>query len=163
MSVQTAQITIRYVNQPKPGKQNGSVKTPEGVMYGVPPGMLNQFQPGGTYSVDYTSRTFNNQQYMTISNVRMVSPPPQQSNGAVGSGGGTNTYRRTDEVDAERMFVTKLMGDAITGGHVTLMSDDLANTGMMFREVFKRIWGQAGAPQTQSRPKDGLDDDQIPF
>ena len=61
--MQTATIQVAYVNPPKPGKKQGSVKDAEGNIYGVWPDKLHLFEPGNVYTIEYTSRDFNGQQY----------------------------------------------------------------------------------------------------
>lgn len=52
-----ADLTIKYVNQPKPGKQLGNVKDINGELYLVPPAMLTQFSPGMVCKVEFTTST----------------------------------------------------------------------------------------------------------
>ena len=61
--MQTATIQVAYVNPPKPGKKQGSVKDAEGNIYGVWPDKLHLFEPGNVYTIEYSSRDFNGQQY----------------------------------------------------------------------------------------------------
>ena len=51
--MQTATVTVDYVNQPKPGKKKGSIKTKELGYIGVWPDKLDQFEKGATYTINY--------------------------------------------------------------------------------------------------------------
>lgn len=52
-----ADLTVKYVNQPKPGKHNGSVKDEAGQFYLCPPTMLSQFAPGMRCKIEYKAET----------------------------------------------------------------------------------------------------------
>lgn len=60
--MQTAEITVAYVNPPKPGKKSGSVKSTDGVSYWGPPAALAQYDVGETYMIQYETNEagFNN-------------------------------------------------------------------------------------------------------
>lgn len=49
----TAEITVAFVNEPKEGKKNGSIKAADGQYYSVPPHMLPQFAKGMRCRVEY--------------------------------------------------------------------------------------------------------------
>ena len=53
METRTATVTVQYVNDPKPGKKMGSIKTAEMGYFGVYPDKLKLFEQGKTYSVEY--------------------------------------------------------------------------------------------------------------
>lgn len=54
-----ADITVKYVNQPKPGKKLGNVKDDQGNYWFVQPAMLSQFAPGMKCKVEYKAGTFS--------------------------------------------------------------------------------------------------------
>lgn len=51
----TADITVQYINEPKPGKKMGSVKDASGQYYNVFPNMLPQFSKGMRCKVEYSA------------------------------------------------------------------------------------------------------------
>src|SRR4029078_174281 len=53
----TEQVTIAYVNPPKPGKKQGSIKTEDGRYFGVWPDKLGGFQRGMVCTIDYEVST----------------------------------------------------------------------------------------------------------
>ena len=55
-ALQTANITVRYVNQPKAGKRMGSIKDDTGQFYGCFPNMLTKFREGMNCTVEYEAR-----------------------------------------------------------------------------------------------------------
>lgn len=161
MSDLSATISVRYVNPPKQGRTNGSVKTPEGEMYGVPPALLSQFQQGGTYNVNYTTRNFQGQNYKTITHVAMVSPPQQsqgQRSNGYSKGGGD------DDKLGERIFVCGILNAAVSGGHVEMSEVAIENVVNIGRAVWANTFGKkAGSPISTGRPNNDDMNDEIPF
>ena len=84
--MQTAEITVQYVNQPKPGKKWGAIKDTNGVSYWGPPAALSAYQPGGTYTIQFNTNEEGFNQIggaaakMTAS-PRMPSRAPQEAAG----------------------------------------------------------------------------------
>lgn len=101
----TATINVQYVNQPKPGKKQGSVKTVDGQFYGVDPTQLGQFAPGGTYNIEYDTHTFQGKEYKTFRRMDGVLPlqPPVQHSG------------RPAQTQSVEMFTMGIIGRALQG------------------------------------------------
>ena len=70
-------ITVQYVNQPKPGRKTGTIKTTGGQYYNVWPDKLHLFQPGGTYKVTYESREHEGVTYNTVKGAEIIAVGPQ--------------------------------------------------------------------------------------
>lgn len=70
----TATIVAEYVNPPKPGKKQGSVKGNDGHYYGVDPSQLGQFTQGGTYTIEYDTRIFQGKEYRNFRRMDGVAP-----------------------------------------------------------------------------------------
>jgi hypothetical protein len=145
-----ASITVKYVNAAKPGKKNGSVKGVNDDIYGVPPHMLANFQPGATYTIDYSERVFNGQTYKTVTTAVLASPAP-----AEGTGGGK--YGPVGDATAERIFVCGALNAAIQGGHVELSDAVLSNVVNMLRSVWSHTLGAS------KKNADMGDNEGIPF
>lgn len=151
----TTRIQCSFVNPPKPGKTNGSIRVKTGEFYGVKPDMLNQFQPEQTYDIEFTSRQFNGQTYNTITSAKhLVEAAPAAANGAGSSYG---KYGKADDATAERIFVCGGLNAAISGGHVDLNTEHLTNLVNIFRLVWDDTFG-AG-----EKPKDDMQGDGIPY
>jgi hypothetical protein len=60
------QITVQFLNQPKAGKKKGSIKTTDGEYIGCWPNELDNFQEGGSYTVEIEFNDFNGKQYMNL-------------------------------------------------------------------------------------------------
>jgi hypothetical protein len=51
--VETTDITVQYINDPKPGKKWGSIKSVEGDYYFAPPVMLKQYRLGEVCKIEF--------------------------------------------------------------------------------------------------------------
>ncbi len=149
-----ARISVSFVNPPKAGKTNGSIKTRDDQMYGVKPDMLGLFQPKGTYDIEFSERQFNGQTYKTVTSVKKVEDAPQAT---TGTGGGR--YGATDDKTAERIFVCGALNAAIQGGHIEMSSAYIGNMVEMLRLVWSETFGADGKPAKNA----DMDGDSIPF
>lgn len=73
-------IIAKYVNPPKPDKKYGSIKTPEGVSYMLPAGMVDAFVQGATYDVPVKQETWGKGDDAKVVNIIAGRP------GSAGSG-----------------------------------------------------------------------------
>lgn len=146
---QKANIQVKFVNEPREGRKNGTIKTEDDELYGVPPQKLGMFQPGGRYQIEYSTRSWKGQDYKTVISANLLAPPSTNS-------GGGGKYGRTDDATAERIFVCGALNAAIQGGHVELSSATLGNVVNMLRQVWSETFG---VPQKNA----DMDGDQIPF
>lgn len=143
-------ITPQYIDPPKAGKKQWSVKDQTGQYYGAFADVANQMKVGGTYEITTESRVFNGVTYHTIKTVKQVSAPAP--NGA-GTGGSYNTYRKTDPVDAERMMVTALVKAAVQAGTVAVEANNLANAINQVRQAWNMTYGAGASRQAQQQPR----------
>lgn len=126
-----ANIAIAYVNPPKAGKKNGSVKTKTGEMFGVPPEKLDQFQQGGEYAVEYSERQFNGQTYRTIIAATLMQPPVQSRSNDTGK------YGNKDDATAERIFVCGALNAHVSSGQAEMSAAYIGNIVNILREVWR--------------------------
>ena len=68
-------ITVAFVNQPKPGKKKGSIKTADGRYFYAWPKQLAQFQNGRVYDVGYIE---SGEAGALFRNVETVTPVQQE-------------------------------------------------------------------------------------
>lgn len=101
----SATISVQYVNPPKPGKKQGSIKTVDGQFFGVDPTQLGQFREGGTYTVEYDTHVYQGKEYKTFR--RMDGAVPQQS-APIATG-------RPAHTQAVEMFTMGVIGRALQG------------------------------------------------
>lgn len=140
-----AVIVAQYVNQPQAGKKQGSIKTPEGQYYGVPPAMLGMFKPNGTYKVFYESRDYQGKTYHTVKTVSEVMPPPAPEVPL--------QQRMTQVAQTERsleIWCNSMLQRAAELGKVDLMDEDAC---CWFGEIQKRVYrrlflGESAEPMT---------------
>ena len=57
--MQKTEITAQYVNEPKPGKANGSIKDTSGQYWSCKPEFLAQIQQGQTVGIEWNSQTYD--------------------------------------------------------------------------------------------------------
>jgi hypothetical protein len=150
--VEAAEITVQFVNPPKPGKKWGSVKSTAGDYYGGPPAMLAQFQPGETCKIEYTlggndgTLKALKQKLAGIPAVlqRPVAPPPRAS---------------TNPKDSEQMFVTAMMKEVVKGMYdAGTTTTEMITAVNSFRDVYRNTFG---SPAKQQMDHDF--GDEIPF
>lgn len=152
MAIGTAVINVAYVNLPKAGKKNGSVKTADGAYYGVPPNMLALFQPNNSYEVAYETSEWQGKTYRNVSAVKPAgSTPPVMHHPAAGRNAGPQ-----DMATAERIFVCGALNAAIRAGQVNV--GDVESTTHAVQAI-REAWRMTlGNPQQ----RDDMDDS-IPF
>jgi len=76
---QKATITAQYVNPPKDGKPNGSIKDTNGRYWSAKPEYLSQVQPGMTFGVEYRTSEFNGKTYYFIEGLLFNGQTPAQT------------------------------------------------------------------------------------
>lgn len=158
----TATVTVAYVNQPAEGKKQGNIKTDGGDYYGVAPAMLGQFQPKGKYEITYESRDYNGKTYHTVKTVKALGGPAPSSN--TGSGG------NRDEATSENIFVCGIM-NALAANHIgpaDITPENIALLTNNLRMGWRRGLVPAGKTATSgmapkpAQPDDDMNDS-IPF
>jgi hypothetical protein len=103
-------INVKYVNQPKEGKKQGSIKTDDGRFFGVYPELLGSFS-AGTYEIEFKSRDFNGKTYHTVTSAKPVAAPPSSGNGASARSNGTGST--SDQIRWQTCL--KVAGNVFTG------------------------------------------------
>lgn len=129
----TATINVQYVNPPKPGKKQGSIKTVDGQFYGVDPTQLGQFREGGTYTVEYDTHVYQGKEYKTFRRMDGVLPLPAP----VQTG-------RPAHTQAVEMFVMGVIGRAMQGVG-TLPDREILTTWV---RTLRRAWTDGFAAET---------------
>lgn len=150
--------TVAYVNDPKPGKKNGSIKLGDGTYLGVRPNMLSQFSAGKTYDIEYEEHDYQGQTYKTVKTAKA------QVNGASAQGAPPQRASWSPK-DSEHAFVTKILGDAVRGGQIELTVDTLTAAVRMLRKVHKQGFadGPVAPASQQGQQVDPEMNDEIPF
>lgn len=143
----TATINVKYVNPPKEGKSRWTIKTSDGVLYGLSATLANQMKAGNSYQVTYKESEFRGQMYKTIESV-------QQATGSAPSHGGT------DDKTAERIFVCGAVNSQLSNSTVNpnMTMTDAVELVNLWRDVWKATFGGGGTAAKNSDM-----DDEIPF
>lgn len=154
-------VTVEYVNQPKPGRKQGSIKTASGQYIGVWPEKLSAFQPGGTYEIEYDSETGQNgktyHQLKKIINgaaggLQTVS---QVARRVTGMAGGSSDQ-------SEKIFVTGIIGRSLHGTGTIPDEDTLTDWVVRARAAWARGFAAAIGP-VATKPLGEELNDEIPF
>lgn len=130
------------------GKRNGSIKTPENFIYGVPPNLLSQFQPGGTYNIEYNVRDFNGQTYKTVASVTPVAAPVPTGN--TGSGSAS----KWDDATPERIFVCGAINAGIQSGALNFDQTVIENAVRALRNVWANTFGNKTIERSREEMSD---------
>lgn len=81
-------ITVSFVNPPREGKKQWTIKTKDNRIFGVNAGEQEQFTAGQTYEIETTSREFNGKTYHTITSAKTVSSQTTGNGAATTNGNG---------------------------------------------------------------------------
>ena len=151
MTKQTKVIEVRYVNDPKPGKQWGSIKDFEDTYYWVKEDQLGRFSPKGSYKIEYEESDTGGKFVRAI--VEDVSGSPASSSGGTGKGpssGGSDPFR--EQKMAAMGFAHRYSHAESTPAELTA----LYITGAKAWKAFE-VWLEKGDEAVSDSP-DPLDD-----
>ena len=138
----TATVTVKFVNQPNPGKKMGSIKTSElGVIF-VWPDKLSQFTPGNKYTIDYADeggfKKLVKVGGTVVDNTPPASPtattqePPWEPPG--------NEHREYDV--QECIFICGLINNAVASGKIDLNAVSIAALMSAGRQAWAQTFGK---------------------
>ena len=129
-SREIAEITVQYVNEVKPGKKFGSIKTSEGQIYACNPSLLRQFSNGEVCKIEFetwSSGGFNiTKKIGTGGTPKPLAAPPRQ---------------RTNPVDNEHIFITACLKEFIAAGKVELETTAIVQSVKVIRDAFRFTLG----------------------
>jgi hypothetical protein len=134
----SATIDVQYVNDPRPGMKSGSVKTRDGVYYGVKPAMLGLFKPNNHYEIQYESMVSKGKTYH---NVVSVKPAAEQAGGGAPAPRSSGGYQ-TDDKTAERIFVCGAINAAISSNQLVVQTTDLIQAVNSLRDAWRQTLGK---------------------
>lgn len=136
----TATIEVRYADQPKAGKKQGTVKTKDGDVYGVWPDKLGLLRPGRRYRVEYKERQFEGRTFRTITKV----DPAAEGETDTGS---VDPLSSSDETgpNQEAEMVCRLVAAAIQSQQVEFNPTEIGRAMRMVQAVVREHQRQTGA------------------
>ena len=130
---ETAEITVAYINDPKPGKKWGTIKATDGNYYWGPPSMLSRYKPGETCKVEFelggndgTLRTLRHKIDVPQALARPSAPPPRA---------------RTNPTDSEQIFVMCMVKERPIFKDADATATDLIAEINMLRDVYRNTFG----------------------
>lgn len=126
-------VTVQFVNPVAAGKREGSIKLSDGSYLGVKPDMLSQFQQGGTYDVEWSSRHWNGKEYRTVTKAALVSAPT--TNGSAGSHGAVS------DKTAKRIYICGLLNAFAQGGQLQLSEEAIVEATRMCENAWNKTLG----------------------
>jgi len=138
-------VTVDYVNQPKPGKKMGSIKTQELGYVGVWPDKLDLFQQGRRYVIEYEV----NGEFKKFVRIKAEEPAPS---------GGTSGASRSSQ--AKEIFVTGVIGRYLQGAGTWPTGNTLALMVAEARDAWETAMEGKSSPKEETEDKL---DDEIPF
>lgn len=159
----TEQVTIAYVNPPKPGAKKGSIKTQDGRYFSVWPDKLGGFSKGMSCTIDYDiSTTDDGRQFYNLKNAfSALGVPiggPMAPSANKGGTPGPNTK-------SEEMFVMGVMGRCHQGTgklpDAAILAQEAENLLLAWRKAFAPK--PVAPPQAAVQAPPPLPDDDIPF
>lgn len=155
--MQTATVTVAFVNPPAQGRKQGNIKTDDGNYYGVQPSMLGLFSKGGKYEINFDSREYNGKTYHTVTSVKAL-------------GGGSETAqgggKGTDPATSENIFVCGIMNALASSGSLgDVTPENIALLTNNLRMGWRRGLVPASKPASTMTKQQSQDDmnDEIPF
>lgn len=110
----TATVTVAFVNPPKGTAKKGTIKGKDGAIYGVWADKLNQFQPGKTYQIEYETSEYQGKNYTTVK--KWTEAQAQQSAPAANGNGGGNGH--SNPAKDEMIFVCGALNNVLSAGQI---------------------------------------------
>lgn len=138
-----ATITIKYINDPKPGAKNSSIKDDKDDFYLIDPAMAQGLQQGVSYNVSYRPNTWRGTVYKMVEKIEPASnfvPHP-----AAGPAPARGKYGVDDKVVAERIYVCGILNAAMSNPNVnpeSITTAWLANMTSMARDAWMQTFGK---------------------
>lgn len=77
--LETATVTVQYVNPAKGPKRSGNIKDVDGQIFSVWPNMLAQFDEGETYEIEFTSKVVDGVLYRDVKAAKHITPHGHQA------------------------------------------------------------------------------------
>lgn len=145
----TVTIQVAQVAPPAPGKKRGKISDTQGNTYQAGYPLLSQFQPGGTYTINYKDDSFNGFAFKVVEGLQgapgTAAPPPlaPQQTTAIPQTYAPKSAQVNDPLP-ERIFVCGALNAALSNPNINpaaLTTNQLIVMVKSYREVFARTFG----------------------
>lgn len=120
----TATIDVRFVDPPKDGKKQWTIKTADGSLYGVWPDKAGLFQPGRRYEIEFSERPFNGKTFRTVVKCRLSETPK--------AAGPTNTTA------SDEHLVGMVLAAGVQAGLIEFTEQSLTHAIGTIRNAYRR-------------------------
>lgn len=151
-------ITPKYLNEPKPGKKNWSIKDEAGVYYSVAPDMVASMKVGQPVTFDYKVNNFQGKDFNIVERVYGTNPSQaapamlnQPLSSQAGQGHNSNGHKNGGDAKSEDIFVCGVVNHAIASQSLPLDAQSLSNAVRNARKAWRN-----GEPKNEPN-------DEMPF
>lgn len=129
-----AVIKIKYADPPRDGKKQATIKTIDNQIYGVWPDKFGLLQPGRTYNVEFSERTFKGKSYRTIIKCEPAADVEERTSIE------TQTKQHASQNYNEAEFVARLLAASIQACAVGHKEEALIAEARMLRSVYRETF-----------------------
>lgn len=134
----TVQMTVQYINEPKPGRKRGSIKSTDGTLLGCWGDKLSLFEVGKTYDIEYSEASDNGTVYRNVQKAKEVA----RAAAAKPTADAVTPRYETSPRDSERMFVTSILNAFIQSGQLRLDEQELSHATQTLRAVYHDTYSE---------------------
>lgn len=129
-----AVIKIKYADPPKAGKKQATIKTEDNQIFGVWPKEFGLFQPGRTYKVEFSERSFNGKTYRTISKCEPLADVEERPSIEA------QTKQHSSQSISEAEFITRLLAAGIKCGGTVHSEPAMIAEIKLLRSVYRQTF-----------------------
>ena len=142
----TAEITVQYINNAKPGKKMGSIKSSEGEYYYCAPTMLHLFQMGEVCKVEFTERPKEGGGTWKTLTTKLGGPMK----------GPTPIRASTSPKDSQQIFITALLKEYVSLGAIPCDKASIVVAGNQLKGAYQELFGSTEKQKTEIELNDEL-------
>ena len=146
-----AEITCQFVNPPKPGKRNGSIKSAEGDYYWGSQATIAEFRQGEVVKIEYTTKPKDGGgEWRTI--VKKIGGAPPVSPNI------PQVRARSNPSDSEQIFTTALLKEFIAAGKIELSTAEIIAAVNALRSAYRNTFGGTEKQKNDTDMQDEVPD-----
>ena len=144
----TAEITVQYINAPKPGKKQGSIKSSEGDYFYCAPTMLHLFQVGEVCKIEFTETPKEGGGVWKRLSAKL-------GGGALKPLGPAPMRAMTNPKDSKQIFMTALLKEMVVE---TDTSTTIIQKGKYCSDAYDVLFGSVAKQTTAAEMNDEIPD-----
>jgi hypothetical protein len=139
-ALQSAEILVRFANPAEDGRKP-SIKTSDGLYFGVTPADFGRFQPGGRYRVEFTERIWRGKTYRDIKSCEPIRSA-SASSGDERAPSPQASRSRGEGASAEIGFITRMLAARVASCGVEWSAEALTKEIRFLRGLFRQAFGE---------------------